>query len=112
MLNNALLINKPLGTVLSAVIEYVRFDAKNLEALAKSRDALVHHLRETYGEGFISAQLGVFDDGTAVDVIVWASREIADRAAAEMPGDPAVAPFFSQIGAVHEMRHAKVLHSS
>lgn len=97
---------------MSAVIEYVRFDAKNIEELTKNRDALVKHLGEVYGEGLVSAQLGVFDDGTAVDVIVWASREIADRAAAEMPGDPAVAPFFSQIGAVHEMRHAKVLHSS
>ncbi|MGV8911456.1 MAG: hypothetical protein ACOH14_02480 [Rhodoglobus sp.] len=97
---------------MSAVIEYVRFEVKNIEELTQSRDALVSRLREVYGEGLLSAQLGLFDDGTAVDVVVWASREVANRAAAEMPSDPAVAPFFSQIGAVHEMRHAKVLHSS
>lgn len=97
---------------MSAVIEYVRFDVTDVEELTKTRDALVAHLRNVYGNGLISTYLGVFDDGSVVDVMIWASREVADQAAAEILTDPAAAPFLSKISGVQEMRHAKVLHAS
>ena len=92
-------------------LEFVRFDVKNIDALVASRDDLIAHLRALYGSDLVSAQLGILDDGTAIDVIVWASREAAERAATEMMSDPAAVPFFSQIGDIHEMSHAAIVHS-
>ncbi|NYJ33274.1 hypothetical protein [Nocardiopsis aegyptia] len=93
-------------------LEYVRFETDDAEALAAGRDALVERLRERYGSGFVSAQLVRYDDGSIGDVILWATREEAERAAKEMPTDPAAAGFFGRITTVHEMRHAEVLHSA
>ncbi|WP_306370036.1 hypothetical protein [Nocardiopsis sp. CC223A] len=92
-------------------LEYVHFDTDDAEALTAARDALVERLRERYGSEFVNAHLVRFDDGSVGDVILWASREAAERAAEEMPADPAAAGFFGLITGVREMRHAEVLHS-
>ncbi|WP_175407355.1 hypothetical protein [Streptomyces sp. TRM64462] len=97
---------------MSATIEYVRFEATDPAELTAHREHLVTLLRERYGTGFLGAHLARFEDGSFLDFIVWDSPETAARAAEEMPGAPAAKGFFSAIGAVHEMRHAEVLHST
>ncbi|MFI6576549.1 hypothetical protein ACIBFB_12155 [Nocardiopsis sp. NPDC050513] len=93
-------------------LEFVRFETKDAEALTAGRDQLVDRLRERYGDGFVGARLVRFDDGSIGDLILWGSRETAERAAGEMPSDEAAAAFFGQITEVREMSHAEVLHSS
>ena len=90
----------------------MRFETDDAEALVAERDALVAHLRKQYGAEVVSANLVRYDDGSIGDVILWASRETAVRAAEEMTSDPAAAGFFGLITTVHEMRHAEVLHSA
>ncbi|MFF8321017.1 MULTISPECIES: hypothetical protein [Streptomyces] len=97
---------------MSATIEYVRFDADDPAALTAHREQLVALLRERYGDGFQGAHLAQFEDGTVVDLIIWSSAAVAERAAKEMPADPRAQGFFSRIGTVHEMRHAQVLHTA
>ncbi|WP_116245193.1 hypothetical protein [Nocardiopsis sp. FIRDI 009] len=93
-------------------LEYVHFETRDSDALTASRDRLVRRLRERYGDAFVSARLVRYDDGSIGDVILWGSRETAERAAKEMPSDEAAAEFFGQITTVHDMRHAEVLHSA
>ncbi|GAA1457281.1 hypothetical protein NE857_11670 [Nocardiopsis exhalans] len=93
-------------------LEYVRFETNDAAALTTARGQLIARLKERYGSDFLSATLVAFDDGSIGDVILWNSREAAERAAKEMPSDPASADFFGQIGAVREMSHAEVLHSA
>lgn len=97
---------------MSATIEYVRFDTDDPAALTAHRGRLVELLKERYGDGFQGAHLARFDDGTVLDFIIWSSAAVAERAAEEMPTDPRAQGFFSQIGTVHEMRHAQVLHTA
>ncbi|WP_380284614.1 hypothetical protein [Kitasatospora purpeofusca] len=97
---------------MTATIEYVRFETDDPTALTAHREELIDLLRERYGDDFRGAQLARCEDGSMLDLIVWASPEAARRAASEMPGDPRVQGFFGRIGAVHEMRHAEVLHSA
>ncbi|MGW7642934.1 hypothetical protein [Streptomyces bobili] len=97
---------------MSATIEYVRFDADDPAALTAHREQLVALLRERYGDGFQGAHLAQFEDGTVMDLIIWSSAAVAERAAEEMPADPRAQGFFSRIGTVHEMRHAQVLHTA
>ncbi|MGW1241736.1 hypothetical protein [Streptomyces bobili] len=97
---------------MSATIEYVRFDADDPAALTAHREQLVALLRERYGDGFQGAHLAQFEDDTVVDLIIWSSAAVAERAAKEMPTDPRAQGFFSRIGTVHEMRHAQVLHTA
>ncbi|GGW51449.1 MULTISPECIES: hypothetical protein [Streptomyces] len=97
---------------MSATIEYVRFDADDPAALTAHREQLVALLRERYGDGFQGAHLAQFEDGTVMDLIIWSSAAVAERAAKEMPADPRAQGFFSRIGTVHEMRHAQVLHTA
>jgi hypothetical protein len=94
------------------VVEYVRFESEDEAGLVEQRARLVDVLREQYGAAFVDATLARCDDGSFLELITWASREVALRAAAEMPGDPRAAGFFSRIGAVREMGHAEVLHSA
>ncbi|MFE9304385.1 hypothetical protein [Streptomyces sp. NPDC006856] len=82
------------------------------DRLAAHRDTLISLLRERYGSDFVGAHLARCEDGSLLDLILWASPEAAERAAREMPGDPAAAGFFGLIGEVHEMRHAEILHSA
>lgn len=96
---------------MSATIEYVRFDTTDAEKLTVQRDRLVSLLRERCATDFLGAHLARFEDGSLLDFLLWASPEAAERAAREMPGDPAAAGFFGLVGEVHEMRHAQVLHS-
>ncbi|MFI1940885.1 hypothetical protein ACH44C_27515 [Streptomyces purpureus] len=96
---------------MSATIEYVRFETTDVEKLTAQRDHLISLLRERYAADFLGAHLARSEDGSLLDLLLWASPEAAQRAAREMPGDPAAAGFFSLIGEVHEMRHAEVLHS-
>ncbi|MEU6756812.1 hypothetical protein [Streptomyces sp. NPDC046685] len=97
---------------MSTTIEYVRFACADPERLTAHRDGLISLLRERYGSDFLGAHLARHEDGSLLDLILWASPEAAARAAREMPGDPAAGEFFRLIGEVHEMRHAEVLHSS
>lgn len=97
---------------MSTTIEYVRFDTDDPAALTEHREQLISLLKERYGDGFQGAHLARFDDGSVLDFIVWSSAEVARRAAEEMPSDPAAQGFFSRIGTVHEMRHARVLHTA
>ncbi|MBB1256123.1 hypothetical protein [Streptomyces alkaliterrae] len=97
---------------MSATIEYVRFETDDPAELSAHRDQLVDLLRERYRDDFLGAHLGRYEDGSMIDLIVWASPEAAQRAAREMPSDPAAGGFFSRIGTVHEMRHAEVLHTA
>ncbi|MCJ1676200.1 hypothetical protein MTF65_02255 [Streptomyces sp. APSN-46.1] len=97
---------------MSATIEYVRFDTDDPAALTAHREQLIALLKERYGDGFLGAHLALFDDGTVLDFIIWSSVDVAERAAKEMPTDPRAQGFFSQIGTVHEMRHAQVLHTA
>ncbi|WP_282698363.1 hypothetical protein [Streptomyces sp. CC208A] len=97
---------------MNATIEYVRFETADPAELTAQRDRLISLLRERYGSDFLGAHLARYEDGSLIDLILWASPEAAARAAREMPGDPAAAGFFSLIGEVHEMRHAEVLHST
>ncbi|WP_267245565.1 hypothetical protein [Streptomyces sp. PR69] len=97
---------------MSTTIEYVRFDSDDPEGLAAHREELVTLLKERYGDGFLGAHLARFDDGSVLDFILWADADVAARAAEEMPSDERARGFFSRVGAVHEMRHAQVLHSA
>ncbi|UNZ21254.1 hypothetical protein [Streptomyces sp. 891-h] len=97
---------------MSATIEYVRFETTDPAELSAQRGTLISLLRERYGSDFLGAHLALCEDGSLLDLLLWASPEAAARAAREMPGDPAAAGFFSLIGEVHEMRHAEVLHST
>ncbi|GAB2946020.1 hypothetical protein [Streptomyces sundarbansensis] len=74
------------------------------DRLAAHRDTLISLLRERYGSDFVGAHLARCEDGSLLDLILWASPEAAERAAREMPGDPAAAGFFGLIGEVHEAR--------
>ncbi|MEV1053852.1 hypothetical protein [Streptomyces sp. NPDC049887] len=97
---------------MSTTIEYVRFACADPEQLTHHRAKLIGLLRERYGPDFLGAHLARYEDGSLLDLILWASPEAAARAAKEMPGDPAASEFFSLIGEVHEMRHARILHSA
>ncbi|WP_432076281.1 hypothetical protein [Streptomyces wuyuanensis] len=97
---------------MSATIEYVRFETTDPAELTAQRDQLIALLRERYGSDFLGAHLARYEDGSLLDLILWASPEAAARAAEEMPGEPAAGEFFRLIGEVHEMRHAEMLHST
>ncbi|GAA4785654.1 MULTISPECIES: hypothetical protein [Streptomyces] len=97
---------------MSTTIEYVRFECGDPEELAARREGLVSLLRERYADDFQGALLARCEDGSLVDLLVWASPEAAARAAREMPGDPAAADYFTRVGHVHELRHAEVLHGA
>lgn len=97
---------------MSATVEYVRFETTDPAELTAQRDRLISLLRERYGTDFLGAHLAHCEDGSLLDLLLWASPGAAARAAREMPGHPAAAGFFSLIGEVHEMRHAQVLHSA
>ncbi|GAA3598200.1 hypothetical protein GCM10022198_23090 [Klugiella xanthotipulae] len=97
---------------MSSTIEYARFEASDETALVASRDSLVSVLRKKYGPDFISAFLGRFEDGSFLEMIVWASPEAAQRAAREMPSLPEASGFFSAISDVREMHHITQLHAA
>ncbi|MFG3310029.1 hypothetical protein [Streptomyces wuyuanensis] len=96
---------------MSATIEYVRFETTEPVELTAQRDQLIALLRGRYGSDFLGAHLARHEDGSLLDLILWASPEAAARAE-EMPGDPAAGEFFRLIGEVHEMRHAEMPHST
>ncbi|RVW05266.1 hypothetical protein [Rhodococcus xishaensis] len=97
---------------MSTTIEYVHFEADNPDALVAARDRLVTILEERYGSDFLGAHLARFDDGSLMDFLIWASPEAAERAGREMPVESRAQEFFKEVGDVHEMRHATVLHAT
>ncbi|GAB2637432.1 hypothetical protein ABI214_18315 [Prescottella soli] len=97
---------------MSNTIEYVRFEAADPDALVAARGRMVAVLEERYGSDFLGAHLARIDDGSLMDFLIWASPEAAERAAREMPEEGRAQEFFREIGHVHEMRHATVLHTA
>ena len=97
---------------MTMALEYVRTRVEDFDTFAAQRDAFVAALRQRYGTDFLGAYLGRCDDGTVIDVVLWASREIADRVEQDLADDVVAQRFFSHVREVHEIRHAEVVHAS
>jgi hypothetical protein len=98
---------------MSVTMELVRFTVVRgrEEAFMAGREAMVHGLRMM--PGLLSATLARAEDGSWVDVLLWASREealAADRAlqAGQLPA--AVMEWASAIEGIESMTHASVEH--
>jgi hypothetical protein len=60
--------------------------------------------------GLLGAWLGKRDDGSWVDVILWRSREEAERAAEQVDAVPAAKAWFRHIAESHGLEHVEVAH--
>ena len=60
--------------------------------------------------GLLGAWLAKHDDGSWVDVILWQSREEAERAARDVDGVPAAKAWFRHIAESHGLQHVEVAH--
>ena len=91
-------------------IEMVRFTVRPgaEEALVYERPAMVEAVRAEF-PGMLSAQLAKLDETTWLELIVWTSREAAQRATEKAHAIPAVAAWFSHIAEVIGIEHADVV---
>jgi hypothetical protein len=60
--------------------------------------------------GLLGAWLARRDDGSWIDVILWQSREEAERAAKDVDGVPAAKAWFRHIAESHGLQHVEVAH--
>ena len=77
------------------------------QSLLAERPAMLAALRERFPAAG-DAHLARLDDGTWVDVIVWSSREEADRAQREVFDHPEIAGWFGHISEVVAMEHGEL----
>ncbi len=68
-------------------LEIARFRVVDGPELLTAREVCMRAVAQAF-PAFVSERLVRFEDGTFADEIVWASREDADRAAAEVPALP------------------------
>jgi hypothetical protein len=78
-------------------------------ALVAERPAMIAALGRAFS-GLHGAWLAKGDDGSWTDVILWRSREEAERAAAHVDGVPAAKGWFRHIEATHGLQHLEVAH--
>jgi len=97
---------------MSMALEYVRTEIKDFDTFAAQRDQFIEALRQRYGSDFRGAYLGRCDDGSGIVVVLWASRQIADRVEQDLADDPTAQAFFAHVTDVHEVRHAEVVHAT
>lgn len=93
------------------VLEIARFTIKpavEAQFLAE-REPMLAHLRRHF-PGLIDAQLVKLENGEYLDLVRWASREQALRAAEGAMGVPEIAAWFAHIAQVRSMEHAEVKH--
>jgi quinol monooxygenase YgiN len=98
---------------MSVTVELARFRVApgRVEAFVAGREAAIEGLRSL--PGLLSATLARADDGTWVDVVMWASREealAAGRALQSGEVPTAVLEWASAIEEVESMIHAEVAH--
>jgi pyrroloquinoline quinone (PQQ) biosynthesis protein C len=60
--------------------------------------------------GLLAAWLAKRDDGSWIDVILWRSREEAERAAKHVDGVPSAKAWFRHIAESHGLQHVEVAH--
>lgn len=92
-------------------LEIARFTVKP-EAEAQflaEREQMIGHLRRHF-PGLLDAQLVKLENGEYLDLVRWASREMALRAAEGVMEVPEIAAWFAHIAEVHGMDHAEVMH--
>jgi hypothetical protein len=95
---------------MAPVVELVRFTVKagHEEGIVGDRDAAMAALSAAC-PGMRRATLTRLPDGSWVDLIVWDSLELAEQAAAAMPGIVGVQPWAAHIDAVLSFEHADVV---
>lgn len=92
-------------------LEIARFTVKP-EAEAQflaERERMIGHLRRHFS-GLLGAQLVKLENGEYLDLVRWASREQALRAAEGVMKVPEIAAWFAHIAEVRSMDHAEVKH--
>jgi hypothetical protein len=98
---------------MTVTMELVRFRVTpgREEAFVAGRDAALAGLRTV--PGMLSATLARADDGTWIDVILWASKEDAMAADAALQAGTLPGPVLEWASAIEEvesMTHAQVAH--
>lgn len=96
---------------MSHVVELTRVIVKPGEenALVADRSAMLQAFARDR-TGFRGAYLAKLEDGSWLDIVVWASAEDAAASAAKGPNLPEIGAFFSHIAELKSMEHANVFH--
>jgi len=97
---------------MSPTIELARFTVRPgaEEQLLAERPAMIHALRARF-PGCTAAYLTREEDGSWLDVLVWRSREEAERAAREIDTVPEAAAWFRHLAGSGGLRHVEVAHT-
>lgn len=92
-------------------LEIARFTVKPEveEEFLAEREQMIAHLRRHF-PGLIDAQLVKLENGEYLDLVRWASREQALRAAEGVMEVPEIAAWFGHIAEVRGMDYAEVKH--
>jgi hypothetical protein len=92
------------------VMEFARFTVtEGAEAqMIADRPAMLAALRARF-PACLAAYLTQEDDGTWLDVILWRTREEAEKSAREISSIPECAAWLSHIAEAGSLRHAEVL---
>lgn len=95
---------------MTPVVELVRFTVKpgHEEGITRDRDAAMAVLSATC-PGLRRAMLTRLPDGTWVDILVWDSLELAQQAAAAIPGIAGLQPWAAHIDTVASFEHAELV---
>ena len=78
-------------------------------ALVEERPAMIAALRRAF-PGALGAWLTKQDDGSWLDIILWASHEEAEDAAHRINDVPEATAWFRHITDSQGLRHVKVVH--
>lgn len=95
---------------MSLVFEHAGFTVRDghEQALLDERPAMIAALRRAC-PGLVSSWLTRRDDGTWLDVILWRSREDAERSAKHIAEVPEAAAWFGHIAESRGIEHLAVL---
>jgi hypothetical protein len=78
-------------------------------SLVAERPQMIAALGQAF-PGLLGAWLAKRDDGSWVDVILWQSREAAEKAARDVDDVPAAKAWFQHIGESQGLEHVEVAH--
>jgi Antibiotic biosynthesis monooxygenase len=96
--------------VMGMAIELARFTVRDgaEQQLLEGRPTMVAALKRRF-PGCVAAYLTREDDGGWLDVVLWRSREEAERAAALVNSVPECASWFGHIAESRGLRHVEVV---
>ncbi len=93
-------------------IEVIRFTPKpgSEGALLELRDEMLADIRSKH-DGLLRAEMNKLDDETYIDVLLWESKDHADKANADHENIPGFVAWVSNVGEVQAFEMTEVLHA-